>query len=421
MESQEHNITPLESLNLELPPSCIEFCPAHPEYFIVGTYNLQPENASEVKLEEANEQQPTLKKPQNRNGSLVVFQLLDKSGICHVQTVSCPSALLDIHFHPDPAKQNVAAVVSSTGALSFFRLDPSSSASEPLGEISTHKPLGDTDDVLFLSCAWHPTLYDLLAVTTSDHHVHVLRVDDDWNVHETTPQPIITHSLEAWTVAFSPFSASIPAEEGACVFPRSQTATLFSGGDDSKLLLSTLTCHPAQNGGGGRVIEAISSPSTVKGHEAGVTAILPLELILPDSSMIVITGSYDDQVRVYDIPAPVAGIIPRRPKVIGQKNLGGGVWRLKLIHLSKENDDGCLEATKWTALVLASCMHAGSHILEISGNRNVDCLIRILGRMDGHKSMNYGSDFQPGSELGERNLRCISTSFYDKLLCFWEV
>lgn len=26
---------------LGLPPSCIEFCPAHPEYMLVGTYNLQ--------------------------------------------------------------------------------------------------------------------------------------------------------------------------------------------------------------------------------------------------------------------------------------------------------------------------------------------------------------------------------------------
>lgn len=31
----------LRTLDLGLPPSCIEFCPAHSNHFLIGTYNLQ--------------------------------------------------------------------------------------------------------------------------------------------------------------------------------------------------------------------------------------------------------------------------------------------------------------------------------------------------------------------------------------------
>lgn len=70
-------IASLQSLILDLPPSCAEFCPAHPEYLVVGTYNLQKdegETASETQDEET-EDSPAAPKPQNRNGSLVVLKV----------------------------------------------------------------------------------------------------------------------------------------------------------------------------------------------------------------------------------------------------------------------------------------------------------------------------------------------------------
>ena len=41
----------------------------------------------------------------------------------------------------------------------------------------------------------------------------------------------------------------------------------------------------------------------------------------------------------------------------------------------------------------------------------------VVGRFDEHKSMNYGSDVQPG---GGDVKSIVSTSFYDKLLCLWQ-
>lgn len=57
-------------------------------------------------------------------------------------------------------------------------------------------------------------------------------------------------------------------------------------------------------------------------HHAGITAILPL------SETLIITGSYDDHIRLLQLPK-----IPgdSRPKLLAELNLGGGVWRLKLL------------------------------------------------------------------------------------------
>lgn len=70
------SITSLVSLTLDLPPSCIQFCPAHPEYFVVGTYNLERNETSDQDSENENEPSASsTKTPQSRNGSLVVFRL----------------------------------------------------------------------------------------------------------------------------------------------------------------------------------------------------------------------------------------------------------------------------------------------------------------------------------------------------------
>lgn len=70
-------IASLRSLILDLPPSCAEFCPAHPEYLVVGTYNLQKDDNAEAAAPDAQEEgdAPAAPKPQSRNGSLVVLKL----------------------------------------------------------------------------------------------------------------------------------------------------------------------------------------------------------------------------------------------------------------------------------------------------------------------------------------------------------
>jgi diphthamide biosynthesis protein 7 len=63
MQAVQH----LQSLTLELPPSCIEFCPRDPQYAVVGTCNL----------EKLDEEQPGNEGPkaQLRNGSLILVRV----------------------------------------------------------------------------------------------------------------------------------------------------------------------------------------------------------------------------------------------------------------------------------------------------------------------------------------------------------
>ncbi|KAI0389346.1 hypothetical protein F5Y17DRAFT_449338 [Xylariaceae sp. FL0594] len=423
MEVPGQVIKSARSLTLDLPPSCIEFCPAYPEYFVVGTYNLQKDTVLEAEESGApnkDDGHPNAVKPQTRNGSLVVFRLAkDAYDLSHVRTVSYPSALLDLRFHPVQDKQDVFATVSSTGSLSFFRLSPCQGTSALLDELATHRPLGNDESILILSCAWHPTLPDLLALTTSDHHVHILRVDDSWNVYRTSSVPVITHTLEAWTVAFSPFVEPPTDPAGNAEYDSSgaaQVLTVYSGGDDSKLRAAA--CLRAGDG--------ITTPNpmvVVKGHTAGVTAILPLPLALSDGSQLVLSGSYDDHIRVYAVDVQVGGVILCPPRMINETDLGGGVWRLKLIRVETVNHEGDSRQKIWSVLVLASCMHAGCRILEIMGDYSHagQVEVKVLWRFEEHESMNYGSDFQPETDRGGRPLRCVSTSFYDRLVCLWTV
>ena len=63
-------------------------------------------------------------------------------------------------------------------------------------------------------------------------------------------------------------------------------------------------------------------------------------------------------------------------------------------------------------------MHAGARLVDLEVKNEQDWTCKVLARFEEHKSMNYGSDFVRDSQAGD-GLRCVSTSFYDKLLCLW--
>lgn len=80
MDIQGVPISPLKTLTLDLPPSCIEFCPAYPEYFVVGTYNLEKEepDTGDPATPEQDEKTQPRQQPQSRNGSLILFSSMGK-------------------------------------------------------------------------------------------------------------------------------------------------------------------------------------------------------------------------------------------------------------------------------------------------------------------------------------------------------
>ncbi|UKZ76086.1 hypothetical protein TrVFT333_003782 [Trichoderma virens FT-333] len=351
-------ITSLRSLVLDLPPSCAEFCPAHPEYLVVGTYNLQKDDTEpKPAQEEAENGDSAAPKPQNRNGSLVVLKV-EGDDVSIVQTVMQPSALLDLRFYQDvPEYQNVLAVVSSTGTLAMFKFDPLRDASAPLQHLATSRCEDLDDDVLFLQCNWHPIARKVIGVTTSTGLARLLLLDDEWKIAKSANVDI-ENSLEAW---YMPFGSI-----------------------------------------------------TIKGqHDAGVTAILPLLLSTQDHGRIVVTGSYDDHLRVFAIHDLHHSHDLKRVQLLADANLGGGVWRLKLVDIQTAGGSTRIR-------ILASCMYAGARLVEIvTDGSGQGWACEVLARFEEHKSMNYASDILP-SPAEDGRIRVVSTSFYDKLLCLWE-
>lgn len=221
----------------------------------------------------------------------------------HVQTVPLDSAVLDIEWTPHESKLgSTLCVATSTGSLEFFAFD---ATAEKLEQTSS-KQISNTE-TLVLDLLWHPSRADIVAVTLSDGTVSLCQSDDSTNPwsssSQTTITELTTHSLEPWTLAFSP-----------------DTSLVFSGGDDAVLQSMQVSCDSESEG------EDIPSSTTLwtdrRSHEAGVTAILPL------ANDLLITGSYDDNIRL--ISAPPVG----RRQVLAELNLGGGVWRLRML------DDG---------------------------------------------------------------------------------
>ncbi|THZ13424.1 WD40 repeat-like protein [Aureobasidium pullulans] len=384
------SIYSIQSLVLDLPPSCIEFCPVARDYFVVGTYFLEKkeqEATAEDTAENNNdeESEEVEKKPQTRTGSLILFKV-DGDKAIQVSTTQTPYAILDIHFSPhDPT---LLAVAGSTGCVQLFNLQ-STSSSASLSPLSTYQHFDPS--TLVLSLAWHPIIPSIIGVTTSPGQVYLVDTSLPAAEVEGTAKEILAHELEAWTLSFSSSGTSI-----------------YSGGDDATLrfsglpasLNSTTTTTPSPTSDDEQEDQQyLPSWQDRRAHNAGVTAILPL----PSEQDILITGSYDDNIRV--LYAPLQG----RKQVLAEENLEGGVWRLKMLRAEGEK-------SRYT--VLASCMHAGARIVEVKKDEGGEWTIEVLAKFEEHKSMNYGSDVQPGSENGgEQSI--ISTSFYDKLLCLW--
>lgn len=152
--------------------------------------------------------------------------------------------------------------------------------------------------------------------------------------------------------------------------------------------------------------------------------ILPIPT--PESSAedpeILLTGSYDDFIRVYQPPS----LYSTKSKVLASKDIGcsgGGVWRLKFLTDPNDPPKSDQSDLKRRFLVLASCMRVGCKVLEIKESREGEWTIDVLAKTAVHESMNYASDVVPLSieevDKGKDMRTIVSTSFYDRLLFVW--
>ena len=175
---------------------------------------------------------------------------------------------------------------------------------------------------LTLSLAWNPIVAqsDIIAASSSDGEIAIF---DTKGQSPMTDAKTEAHSLEAWTLAWT-----YPESESETEY--CESLELYSGGDDSVLCRHGLCGRPvigSPNDGN------MPSPRydfqaqirDTKTHMAGVTAILPLQPVF-HGEQVLLTGSYDEYVRVL---LPVEG--GKRPKLLAEKRLGGGVWRLNIL------------------------------------------------------------------------------------------
>ena len=267
--------------------------------------------------------------------------------------------------------------------------------------------------ILVLSLAWYPTFEapigersSVIAVSASDGQVAVFdsvrQIEDD---QAQTLGRSQGHSLEAWAVAWSDKEWEV----------ESNLAILYSGGDDSMLCRYNPFGQPLEaEGTMGDETQHLHEPSwrDRTTHNAGVTAILPLSLSTPFDGDILVTGSYDEYVRVLAL-SNLGG----RTKVRAEKQLGGGVWRLKLL-------DTIYIGKGIHLVVLASCMHAGARLLKIARSDSMRrWSINVIAKFEEHGSMNYASDgrIEGPDQDHSSGYTCVSTSFYDRKLCVWTV
>lgn len=249
--------------------------------------------------------------------------------------------------------------------------------------------------ILVLSIAWNPSpsAPTTLAYSLSSGEIGIF----DYKSFQSSSRKAQAHSLEAWTIAWSAMKSKA-------------ASTLYSGGDDSalckhhELIPLELNQYSRQS-----MTETIIRDK--KTHGAGVTAILPIAIGV-DNEEILLTGSYDEFIRVLTL-----GTSSTRAQVLCEKGLGGGVWRLKCLKHNRPGLNGKLEIE-----VLASCMHAGTRVIQICRSEEQFWTIKIVARFEEHESMNYAGDAR--REVFEKDSSStthVSTSFYDKKLCIWNV
>lgn len=382
--------------------------------------------------------------------------------------------MFDLQFHPRNA--SLLATASSAGAVALFSIDPAATSSDGgavqpsivrLWTISVHDQPASVP-ALFL--AWIPehwlidpaddggnnTRADGFAVAFADGRTALFGSSrglaeaadlQKLGVFEAK-QPI-----EVWFVAL----AALPdLERSSTCSPSSWTPFMFTGDDFGSLhtLRFSGSRREEQDGTSEERCRRLSLhleaefDDRARHHTAGVTSILPLPSSQPladSGAPVLLTGSYDEFLRVYHAT--------RRGAVLAETRLGGGVWRLQFLRMELDQqlrgrrDDPCPSCIVSTFLVLASCMHAGARVVRITWRRRQlqhsqhneqikeseleaaevgEWSIEVVAEFTEHESMNYASDVWKGAgHVGvggaSDKVLCLSSSFYDKRLCLWQL
>ena len=430
------------TIYVDAPPCCVLFS-CISLMAVVGMYNLV-ETIDENGL-----------KRQARTGALQAIQLPSlelgsdqKTGVIKKsQTFQTTFGILDLVRYPLDAASNawhngyadIFAAATSEGTIVWFGLVDLaySRRSNILEQIRTMRV--EEPNVIITQLTWAGAWPDLIGFTTATGSVKVVKIpswnqtripegdDPVWNPAGVPIDQVLTtdlrgqtvlmheHSLEAWTCSF-------PKTLGLDSYEPRKTNTdafdLYTGGDDAVLGHSSWTISAGPSGTDANTHRSWLDKKT---HQAGVTAVLPFGIDRDDNhprTDLLITGSYDDHIRVLQVPTVENGLC--RPVLLGERNLGGGVWRFSITKHAWSRQEEPVKQL-WIELAVC-CMYAGVKIVRLSGKSFQDLWsIDILAQFTGHESICYGLDSRHSVESNTSpcEIRSISCSFYDRRVCLW--
>lgn len=347
------NIATLHTVDTEYSADSVEWCPYDGlrDFFICATYQLEERQPDQSDV------------PAKRKGRLYLYRYdrcADVLTLCDSHDLP---ALLDLKWtRRTEAEAPLAAAATALGEVCLFRL-----VAGKLEQADSVHLDADQDNLLTLAIDWSPTVENCatrkLIASDSLGKLTLVQLSEAGGLDVVSSWS--AHSFEAWT----------------CAFDRCQPNRVYSGGDDMLLHVFDTRCDNA------RVL-------TNRSHGAGVTTLLSFG---PDAEHMLATGSYDEQLRVFDtrrMRAPVCEVA-----------LGGGIWRIKR------------NAQRPDWLLCANMYHNFSVVQVAEGFAELS----VVAEYFEHSSICYGADWCAEvpleTEDGGREHVMATCSFYDHKLC----
>ncbi|KAK3224622.1 hypothetical protein Dsin_004484 [Dipteronia sinensis] len=326
----------------------VEFCPhgSHHHVLAASTYTLQEGD------------KPT------RNGSISLFNVDAEESKLELFYRLDTAGIFDIKWSPVSGNAGpLLAQADADGHVKVYSLECTVDEPEAKGgflrEINSEK----ISSSMCLCLDWNPSATSM-TVGLSDGSVSIislaesqLEILQEWKAHD----------FELWATSFDIH----------------QPHLVYTGSDDCKLSCWDIRDSPAR-------LAFLNS----KVHTMGVCCITKS----PSDPNTLLTGSYDEYLRVWDVRSI------SKPVSETSVRLGGGVWRIK-------------HHPFVPGLILTACMHNGFAVVKVDGEK-----AEVIETYTKHDSLAYGADWQRGGrplESKRKNNLVATCSFYDQHLRIW--